>query len=69
MRFNPQDVKDIIALVRKTPSDEECFNEIVNILRGYFNDAAKLQCLENVGVDNWDFYDDAMEEYYNGETE
>lgn len=24
----------------------------------------KLQCLEQGGVDNWDFYDDSLENYY-----
>lgn len=28
------------------------------------DDSFKLQCLENAGVDNWDGYDYAMEEYY-----
>jgi len=27
-------------------------------------DARKLRCLENAGVDNWGGYDWAMEEYY-----
>ena len=28
----------------------------------------KLQCLENMGVDNWPGYEDAMEEYYEKEN-
>lgn len=31
-------------------------------------DVRKLQCLENAGVDNWDGYGYAMEEFY-GEEE
>lgn len=28
------------------------------------DDSRKLRCLENAGVDNWDGYDWAMEEFY-----
>ena len=28
-----------------------------------------LQCLENAGVDNWQWYDEAMKEYHKGEEE
>lgn len=28
-------------------------------------DGLKLECLQAVGVDNWDGYDDAMEEFHN----
>jgi hypothetical protein len=30
-------------------------------------DARFLQCLQNAGVDNWDGYDYAREEFYEGE--
>jgi len=33
------------------------------------DDSFKLNCLENAGVDNWDGYDYAMEEYRQGEDE
>lgn len=33
------------------------------------DDSFKLTCLENAGVDNWDGYDFAMEEYNAGEQE
>lgn len=32
-------------------------------------DSFKLQCLENAGVDNWDGYDWAMEEFYADEDD
>lgn len=31
------------------------------------NDSNKLRCLENAGVDNWEGYDFAMEEFYGDE--
>lgn len=27
-------------------------------------DSDKLRCLENSGVDNWEWYDEAMKEFY-----
>lgn len=30
-------------------------------------DARFLRCLRNGGVDNWDWYDDACEEFHEGE--
>lgn len=32
-------------------------------------DMLKLRCLENAGVDNWDGYDFAMEEFWGKEEE
>ena len=29
----------------------------------------KLNCLENAGVDNWEWYDDAMERYHNNKED
>lgn len=33
------------------------------------DDAFRLQCLEGAGVDNWQGYDFAMEEYNQGRSE
>lgn len=35
------------------------------------DDSLFLNCLQNAGVDNWDWYDEAVEEYQktNGETD
>lgn len=45
--------------------------ETINIPLAEYKDlkqaALKLQCLKNAGVDNWDWYDDAMEEFNKGE--
>jgi len=41
--------------------------EMISITQKEYNDLCnrdlKLTCLENSGVDNWDWYGDAMEEY------
>ena len=36
--------------------------------RELLEDSRKLQALENAGVDNWDWYDEAMKEFYSEET-
>jgi hypothetical protein len=41
---------------------EEYFNELLDSER-------KLLALENWGVDNWDGYDDAMQEFWAGEND
>ena len=33
------------------------------------NDSRFLQCLESSGVDNWQWYDEAVKEYNQGEAE
>lgn len=41
--------------------------EMITITQKEYNELSnrdlKLTCLENSGVDNWDWYGDAMEEY------
>lgn len=47
--------------------------EMITITKSEYDslidDAHKLQCLEGAGVDNWDGYDFAMEEYNKDESE
>lgn len=46
-------------------------NELITITRKEYesllDDSRKLGCLEDAGVDNWTFYDEAMKEYYSDE--
>lgn len=52
----------------------EMFNCVLDVLGAAMSDddaykLRKLNALENAGVDNWEWYDDAMEELHNEENE
>lgn len=43
---------------------EQTITITVEEYEALLQDSAKLNCLEGAGVDNWDGYDWAMEEFY-----
>lgn len=47
--------------------------ETVTITKKHYNDLLEdsrlLQCLQNAGVDNWDWYSEALKEFYGDEEE
>jgi hypothetical protein len=47
--------------------------ETVTITKKEYNDLLEdsrmLQCLENAGVDNWDWYSEALKEFHGDEEE
>jgi len=51
----------------------QTMEETVTITKKHYNDlledSRQLQCLENAGVDNWDGYSYAMEEFHGDEEE
>ena len=44
----------------------DTLKEVIIKIADLEDDSFKLTCLENAGVDNWDGYDYAMEEYRGG---
>jgi len=54
----------------KTPKESQDYQDICSLNEGleitnnqYKKNSLKLQALENLGVDDWDGYDDAMDDY------
>ncbi len=65
---------EIIAQVPNERGERDAFELALDRLASFLppeveNKLAKLQALENHGVDNWGYYDDAMEELRDGEEE
>lgn len=49
-------------VVRKDGFEYE-LEDFVKQASDWFKDSLKLECLDNAGVDNWDWYGDAMQDY------
>lgn len=50
-------------VIRAGDNYEYDLAEFVEFAGMWFKDSLKLDCLNNAGVDNWDWHGDAMQEY------